>query len=82
MATDTVHGILVSLLGQLSYLVAGLTDLKALRLLVLGPLLPVKLTRRLLATESLLASLKLLIAHDLISSNASCVIKNNRTYGI
>jgi len=73
IATDTVHAIPVSLLGGLSYLVLGLTDLKVLGLLLLGAIpmaiiggrlvagLPVKLIRQLLATAMLMASLKLLI---------------------
>ena len=73
IATDTVHAIPVSLLGGLSYLVLGLTDLKVLGLLLLGSIpmaivggrlvarLPVKLIRQLLAIALLVASLKLLI---------------------
>ena len=73
IATDTVHAIPVSLLGGLSYLVLGLTDLKVLVLLLLGSIpraivggrlvasLPVKLIRQLLATALLIASLKLFV---------------------
>ena len=72
IATDTIHALPISLLGGLSYLVLGLTDLKVLILLLLGSIpmaifggqlvakLPVKLTRQLLAVVLLMASVKLL----------------------
>ena len=72
IATDTIHTIPVSLLGGLSYLLLGLTDLKILGLLLIGSIpaaliggflvarLPIKITRNILATTLILASIKLL----------------------
>jgi len=71
IATDTIQAIPVSLLGGLSYLVLGLTDLSILGLLLAGSIpaslvggmlvakLPVKITRNILATALILASIKL-----------------------
>ena len=63
IATDTIHAIPVSLLGGLSYLILGLTDLQMLGLLLIGSIpaallggvlvakLPVKTTRLVLAVS-------------------------------
>ena len=71
IATDTIHAIPVSLLGGLSYLLLGLTDLKILGLLLIGSIpaaliggflvarLPIKITRNILAATLTLASIKL-----------------------
>lgn len=71
IATDTIHAIPVSLLGGLSYLLLGLTDLKILGLLLIGSVpaaliggflvarLPIKITRNILAATLILASIKL-----------------------
>ena len=73
IATDTIHAIPVSLLGGLSYLILGLTDLQMLGLLLIGSIpaallggmlvaqLPVKTTRGILAFALTAASIKLLI---------------------
>ncbi len=72
IATDTIHAIPVSLLGGLSYLFLGLTELKVLGLLLIGSIpaallggilvarLPVKTTRFVLAVALIFAGLKLL----------------------
>lgn len=72
IATDTIHAIPVSLLGGLSYLVLGLTDLQMLGLLLIGSVpaallggllvakLPTQITRHILAAALILASVKLL----------------------
>jgi uncharacterized membrane protein YfcA len=72
IATDTIHAIPVSLLGGLSYLILGLTDLQMLGLLLIGSIpaallggvlvakLPVKTTRLVLAVALSFAGLKLL----------------------
>jgi Sulfite exporter TauE/SafE. len=71
IATDTIHAIPVSLLGGLSYLLLGFTDLKILALLLIGSIpaaliggflvarLPIKITRNILAATLILASIKL-----------------------
>lgn len=71
IATDTIHAIPVSLLGGLSYLVLGLTDLAMLGLLLIGSVpaallggllvakLPTQVTRYILAAVLILASVKL-----------------------
>ena len=71
IAIDTIHAIPVSLLGELSCLLLGLTDLKVLGLLLIGPIpaaliggflvtrLPIKITRNILAATLILASIKL-----------------------
>ena len=73
IATDTIHAVPVSLLGGLSYLVIGLTDLKMLGLLLIGSVpaavlgaqliakLPTQVTRYILAATLILASIKLFI---------------------
>ena len=72
IATDTIHAIPVSLLGGLSYLILGLTDLQMLGLLPIGSVpaallggilvakLPVKTTRLVLAVALSFSGLKLL----------------------
>ncbi len=73
VATDTLHAIPVSLLGGLSYLALGLTDLTLLFLLLLGSIPAAILGSRLLAILSptlvrtfvaialIVASIKLLV---------------------
>lgn len=71
IATDTIHAIPVSLLGGLSYLLFGLTDLKILGLLLIGSILAaligsflvarlkIKTTRNILAATLIVASIEL-----------------------
>lgn len=72
IATDVIHAIPMSLLGGLSYLVLGLTDLKILGLLLIGAIpaalvggmlvatLPIKIIRNILAVTLFFSGFKLL----------------------